>query len=188
MTSKSSIKYPRPGQARSHLLPQTNSPFFTSHSFLFLWEDANYVVLPTCEHHNTRSAYPMLQRRCLSYERSINKYLHLSSHCVKCQVVEKLRNFRVFANRTLLPSAARPRWWMARLTKLHDLPPLSAQTALPYSPIRCTTNPTRLSPVMPSRGYSRVLIRGQTYTGNNRRTTSNSAFKTKNDELHKAVG
>jgi len=36
----------------------------TFHSFLFLCEDANCVVLPTCEHHNTRSACTMLQRCC----------------------------------------------------------------------------------------------------------------------------
>jgi hypothetical protein len=182
--------YPTPGHARSHLLPQMNSAFVTFNSFLFLGEDANYVVLPACEHHNARSACRMLQRCCLSYEWNINKYLHLSSHSVKCQVVEKLRNFRVLANRTLLPSAARQRWWMARLTKLHDLPPISAQSCTPctYSPIRCTTNPKRLSPVMSSRGYSRVLICGQTYAENNRRTTSTSALKSKNVELHKAVG
>jgi len=75
-----------------HSLPST--------AFLFLCEEANYVVVPTREHQNTRVAYPVLQRCCLSYERNINKCLHLSSHCVKCQVVERLRNFRVLVNRT----------------------------------------------------------------------------------------
>lgn len=126
-SSKSSMKYRWLGQARCHLLPQANSAFVTFNGFLFLCEEANYVVVSTREHRNTRSAYPVLQWCCLSYERNINNCLHLSSHCVKCQVVEGLRNFRVLANRTLLPSAARQRWWMARLT-LAPRPPTTLRS------------------------------------------------------------